>query len=146
MKTYSVFFLILTTLFVVSCSDDKNGKEELLHGTWEFALEGTMIDGNENLEPYQHEEGCFKDVILFKPNKQINHLTYFNNGTDCILSEANGNWSLSNDILVISHGDITEIIPAEILTLNSTTLKYKFNIYDNEADETFVYIYQLNKR
>ena len=131
---------------ILSCSDDDNSSDNLLTGTWEFRLMGTSIDGNEILEAYEHASGCSKDEISFLPRGVYRKKSFQNEGSGCELFQENGTWSLSDNQLVLIHGDIVELINAEIITLNTSTLKFKFSEYDEGEDITFIYIFELVKK
>jgi hypothetical protein len=138
--------VVLAAIFVfMSCSDDDQNAPNPLIGTWEFSLEGTLMDGEEMMEGYEHAMGCSKDMLLFLPNGVYQKKSFQNENADCEMILESGSWALSENQLVLIHGDVVELVNAEILTLSNTTLKFKFSVSDEEEDIEFIYIYQLNK-
>lgn len=147
MKKKSLLFVgMFVSALMLSCSDDDTASDNLINGTWEFKLMGTLIDGNEIMEAYEHASGCSKDEISFLPRGVYRKKSFQNEGSGCELFQETGSWSLSGNQLVLVHDDIVELINAEIITLNTSALKFKFSEYDEGEDITFIYIFELVKK
>lgn len=147
MKKKSLLFVLMTiSVLMLSCADDDKSPKNLLEGTWEFRLLGTMEGENELLEGYEHAPGCPKDEVSFLPRGVYKKKSFQNEGSGCEMFQESGSWSLSENQLVIIHDDIVELINAEIITLNTTTLKFKLSEYHEEEDITFIYIFELTKK
>jgi hypothetical protein len=118
-----------------SCSsdDDSSSSSSELVGKWEYSQEGEIVNGVETLMPYEHAEGCSKDFFQFLANGTGNDTSYF--GEDCQEFSFPLTWARSGNIVTLNILGIS--VPAEILTLNATTLKVKYT----DEDGTFVDVY-----
>lgn len=146
MKKKSFLFVCLVASVMLSCSKEDTASDNLLKGNWEFRAIGSLVNGNEILDSYEHALGCSKDEISFLPAGVYQKRSFQNQGIGCEVMQESGSWNLSGNQLVFIHDDITELVNAEIITLNNSTLKFKFNEYDEEADITSIYIFELVKK
>jgi hypothetical protein len=121
MKKLVVLFLSVLTsgALLTSCSDDNEGSS--IEGKWEFYQEGFSFNGQEQLEPWDHEEGCDKDYIEFLGGGVLNEVSYFNDGESCEESSEQSLWSKNGNTLTVTIGGESQ--DATIATLDATTLK-----------------------
>ncbi len=118
-KLISSLFLIC--LFLSSCSKDEAGSKDL-RGKWTFYAEGELINGVEQLEPYEQECSSKPDYIEFK--KDGSYLsTYYDE--DCEVDYDRGTYKLSGESLtLISEGDNEEDGETyKVVELSKSTLK-----------------------
>ena len=140
MKKISVVFL-LTTLF--SCnSDDSSSNNSLIVGEWNY------VERNINGVDSGFEEICqFEEYQIYTNDGIYEHIE-FDNPTDaiCVQIESTiADWSINSTNLTITYGSSS--VTAEIVELNSTTLKYKISNQDvNEDDIADIVIYTLSRR
>lgn len=140
MKKISFLFL-LTTFF--SCSSDDSGtNNSLIVGEWDY------VERNINGVDSGFEEICqFEEYQIYSTSGAYEHIEFDNpSGTSCIQVESTiANWSINNNNLTITYG--LGSVTAEIVELNSTTLKYKISNQDvNEDDIADIVIYTMSRR
>ena len=121
MKKLLILFLSVVTsgLLLTSCSDDDESAS--INGKWEFYQTGFSFGGQEELELYEHSEGCNKDYLEFLGGGVLNDVSYFNNGETCEEFSDQGSWSKNGNTLTVTYDG--ESFTATIVTLDSTTLK-----------------------
>lgn len=121
MKKLLILFLSVATsgLLLTSCSDDDESAS--INGKWEFYQTGFSFGGQEELEFYEHSEGCNKDYLEFLGGGVLNDVSYFNNGESCEEFSDQGSWSKNGNTLTVTYDGETYV--ATIVTLDSTTLK-----------------------
>lgn len=122
MKKLVILFLCVLTsgLLLTSCSDD-DGDSTSINGKWEIYQTGFAFGGQEELELYEHADGCNKDYSEFLSGGVLNDVTHFNNGEGCEEFSDQGSWSKNGNTLNVDYEG--ESFVATIVTLNSTTLK-----------------------
>lgn len=145
MKKLFVLFVFAASAMFVSCSsdDDNGGNEEKIIGKWEFTQEGTIVDGQEILLPYENEAPqCGKDSIEFNTDNSVINVFYFLDFNDeCDSETETGIYSISENTLTITTGGESAVV--EIITLNNSTLKVQ--VTEEFEGETFVFITVLEK-
>jgi len=121
MKKLLILFLSIATsgLLLTSCSDDDESAS--INGKWEFYQTGFSFGGQEELELYEHAEGCNKDYLEFLSGGVLNEVSYFNAGEGCEESSEQSLWSKNGNTLTVTIGGESQ--DATILTLDATTLK-----------------------
>jgi hypothetical protein len=118
MKKYLLLFV--SVLAFVSCSDnDDSTDSSSIIGAWEYAKEGTIVSGTETLVNYENECSNKKDYVEFLQNGEYGDYYY---DSTCDESVDYGDWTKSGNMLT----NVTEDSTVEILILNSTTLKIKY--------------------
>lgn len=129
-KTLSIllFFVSTSLLFTACSSDDDSGATTSgeLVGKWEFFQEGSIVNGQEDLETYEHAAGCSKDNLEFVAGGVFKSNFFDNFDTPCELFVAQGTWSRNGNMVTATMLGETQTI--EILTLNATTLKVKYEV------------------
>lgn len=145
MKKLFVLFVFAASAMFVSCSsdDDNGGNEEKIIGKWEFTQDGTIVDGQEILVPYENEAPeCGKDFVEFRTNNTARQVEFFLDfNEECDSDTVNATYSISGKNITITSGGETGTL--EILTLNNTTLKIKST--EEFGGETFIFISVLKK-
>tara|TARA_R110002072_G_scaffold117281_3_gene248167 strand:- start:387 stop:827 length:441 start_codon:yes stop_codon:yes gene_type:complete len=145
MKKLFVLFVFAASAMFVSCSsdDDNGGNEEKIIGKWEFTQEGTIVDGQEVLLPYENDAPeCGKDFIDFKADNTVQSVIFFLDfNEECDSETDTGTYSVSGKNITLTTGG--ETVVAEIVTLNNTTLKVK--VTEEFGGETFIFISVLKK-
>ncbi len=127
-KTIYLFLaVVLTTSMSISCNSDDNGQggnnSSLIVGKWEITKTGVLIEGEEVLEDYEHQEGCNRDFTEFTNNGKMLDYTYYNYGSGCEEDIYESVYSVSaNSLNITTEG---ETFIAVIQTLNSNTLKVR---------------------
>lgn len=124
MKKFTFIFLaVFASLSLISCSsdDDNPGSNDgNLLGKWNLSQAGFIVNGTENLMDYEHECSEKKDYIEFKSNGTLTVATHF---SDCVEMTDIATWTRTGNTLTVNYeGEVEE---AEILILNTTTLKIK---------------------
>lgn len=139
MKRILILCLGLLTIGLTStsCSDDENTSIE---GKWVFDQTGLLINGQESLEPYEHEVGCEKDYWEFKSGGILNDGSYYNDGTNCETEIVTGTYAQSDSNLLISLDGESDV--ATIITLNSSTLKLKVTLIDNGQPIDYITVFK----
>jgi len=126
-KSLSILLLFVSASFLFTgCSsdDDAGATASDLDGKWEFFQEGSIINGQEDLVTYEHAAGCSKDNYEFVAGGVFKSNFYDNFDTPCELFAAQGTWSRNGNMVTATMLGETQTI--EILTLNATTLKVKY--------------------
>lgn len=145
MKKIITILTIVTLVVFTSCSsdDDNGGNQASIVGAWEYSQEGTIIGGQEVLEPYDHgAPECGNDFIEFNANGTAIETYFFSNmDSICETETFTFSYEVNGQQITIDIDD--EIINAEILTLNNTTLKIRTT--EEFGGETFVYIVVLTR-
>ena len=127
-----VMLFLIATIGIVSCSKDDDGGEASIEGKWELFKNGTIISGNEELELYEHTEGCTKDYVEIKVGGTGSEHVFENNGTGCEDYDDTFTWTRNGNSLTLNYDG--DVVTAEILGVTSTTLKIKFV----DVDEVFI--------
>ncbi len=130
MKKITVLFAsaLVLGLSLASCNKDEDSSSSSssvgIEGKWKYSKEGTIVSGNEVLTDYVNEApACGNDYIEVLAGGVFKDAYYYNDGA-CQLDVSTGTWSKTdNNMTVILDG---EPVTAQILTLNSTTLKVKY--------------------
>lgn len=146
MKKILTLLTVLTFAVFTSCSsDDDNGENQaIIVGSWEYSQEGTVIDGEEVLEPYDHgAPECGNDFVEFQANGTAVETSFFANMVSECETETFTFSYVVNGQQITLDGIDDEAVNAEILTLNSTTLKIRTS--EEIGGETFVYIIVLTR-
>ncbi|MGF1556352.1 lipocalin family protein [Paucihalobacter sp.] len=145
MKKIFILLPIVTLIIFTSCSsdDDNGGNQASIIGAWEYSQEGTIIGGQEVLEPYDHEAPeCGNDFIEFSANGTAVETYFFlNMDSQCETEAFTFSYEVNGQQITINDDD--EVITAEILTLSNTTLKVRTT--EEFGGETFVYIVLLTR-
>jgi hypothetical protein len=130
MKKLLLLVSVLTLGFTACNKDDETVVQPTdtngtLEGRWEFLQQGSIVNGQELLNNYDHEEGCTKDFSEFLTGGGFINYDYYSsaNGTNCNESVGSGSWTRSGNMLTVTTSGNTETV--EIMTLNATTLKIK---------------------
>ena len=111
-----------------SSENSSNGDSSVnLIGKWENFQEGGIVNGQEVLFPYEHALGCSKDNLQFLAGGIFKEYSYDNFNTPCELNLATGTWTRGGDVITISASGFTN--NAEILILDATTLKVKYELF-----------------
>ena len=111
-----------------SSENSSNGDSSVnLIGKWENFQEGGIVNGQEVLFPYEHAVGCSKDNLQFLAGGIFKEYSYDNFNTPCELNLATGTWTRGGDVITISASGFTN--NAEILILDATTLKVKYELF-----------------
>lgn len=138
-KSLSILLLFVSTSFLfIGCSsdDDAGATTTDLVGKWEFFQEGTIVNGQEDLVTYEHAAGCSKDNHEFLAGGVFKSNFYDNFDAPCELFTAQGTWSRNGNMITATVFGQTQTI--EILTLNATTLKVKYE----EDGEVYVDVFR----
>ncbi|PKP25121.1 MAG: hypothetical protein CVU03_09415 [Bacteroidetes bacterium HGW-Bacteroidetes-2] len=145
MKKLFVLFVFAASAMFVSCSsdDDNGGNEEKIIGKWEFTQEGTIVNGQEILLPYENEAPeCGIDSVEFNTNNSFISFIYFLDFNDeCDSDVETGTYLISENNLIITADGETTVL--EIITLNNSTLKVQ--VTEEFEGKTFVFITVLEK-
>jgi hypothetical protein len=122
-KILCIAFLAFT---VLSCSKNDNDEAQApsIVGKWQFTQEGSIVNNQEILEPYEHSPGCVKDFSEIAANGALRDHYY---DLDCDETIDVGVWTKNNNTFTVTYADNTSVT-GEILILNSTTLKVRFDI------------------
>jgi len=129
-----LFLAVAFTGFgAISCSSDDDKGSSSIIGKWEITKTGFLLNGNEILEDYEHQEGCSKDFTEFTNDGKMYDYSYFNYGNGCEEDVYESNYSLSGNTLNIIGEE--EDVQATILTLNSSTLKVRVTFEDEDEGE-----------
>jgi hypothetical protein len=126
-----VLFLCLTLfvlgLTITACSKDDDNTS--IEGKWVFSQEGFAIGNQEVLEAYEHTVGCEKDYWEFKTGSVLVDGSFYDDGNGCESEIYLETYVKSgNDLLLSLDG---ESIAATIMTLNSSTLKFKVTFIED---------------
>jgi hypothetical protein len=130
----SLALTLLVTVSLVSCSKDDDGVStsgELL-GKWEYSKTGIAVNGQEQLENYEHQAGCSKDFVEFTATDLID-TDYF--GSNCTEFTDSNPYTRSGN--TISSGGES----ATIVQLDNATLKVKGTYTDNGITYNFITVY-----
>ncbi|RXR24405.1 hypothetical protein EQG61_02875 [Flavobacterium stagni] len=118
-----IILFALVTFSMLSCSkSDSDTPAVSIVGKWQFTQEGTLVNNQEVLTPYEHSPGCVKDFTEFLSSGALKD-HYYN--TSCNESIDTGVWSKTENSLNITYSDNT-VVNGQILELSNTTLKVKF--------------------
>lgn len=118
--TNSIILVLLVALLLPSCSKDEDGPDLSgdISGSWEYFQLGRRNGSAESLVPYQHQQGCNKDNVVFSASGTITTFFY---DLGCELFTDNGTYTRNGANLVITESSETRSL--EIKELTSTTLK-----------------------
>lgn len=134
-KIITILFLaVSSSVMFTACSDDDAAPTFELTGKWEFFQEGTLVNGQEVFEAYEHTPGCAKDNFEFLAGGVFKSNSYDNFFAPCDLMSIPGTWTKAGNNLTITV--LGEIATAEILILDATTLKVRY--VDEEDGEIYV--------
>jgi hypothetical protein len=134
-KIITILFLaVSSSVMFTACSDDDATPTAELTGKWELFQEGTLVNGQEVFEAYEHASGCAKDNLEFLAGGVFKSNFYDNFFEPCELYSVAGNWTKDGNNLTITV--LGEIATAEILILDATTLKIRY--VDEEDGETYI--------
>ena len=136
MKKILVLFVSVFTLGLTSCSSDDDSSSSSssnIEGKWEYYQEGVISGGTESLDTWDHDCPTKKDYIELLNGGVANDMVYWD---DCIDDVVTGTWSRSGNNLTVALG--SESVSAEIMILDSTTLKVKYV----EGGTTYVQVFK----
>lgn len=134
-KIITILFLaVSSSVMFTACSDDDAAPTPELTGKWEFFQEGTLVNGQEVFEAYEHVSGCGKDNLEFLAGGVFKTNFYDSFDEPCELYSVAGTWTKDGNNLTITV--LGEIATAEILILDATTLKIRY--VDEEDGEIYV--------
>jgi len=121
MKKLVILFLSVVTsgFLLTSCSSDDESTS--INGKWEFYQLGVSFGGQEELDLYEHSEGCNKDYLEFLGGGVLKDVSYFNDGEGCEEFLDQGSWSKNGNTLTVTFEG--ETFNASIVTLDNSTLK-----------------------
>jgi|688.fasta_scaffold1068305_1 hypothetical protein len=129
-KLFMLLLFVGASIAFTACSSENssNGDSSVnLIGKWENFQEGGIVNGQEVLFPYEHALGCSKDNLQFLAGGIFKEYSYDNFNTPCELNLATGTWTRGGDVITISASGFTN--NAEILILDATTLKVKYELF-----------------
>ena len=129
-KLFMLLLIVGASIAFTACSseDSSTGDSSVnLIGKWENFQEGSIVNGQEVLLPYEHAVGCSKDNLQFLAGGVFKEYSYDNFNTPCELYFSTGTWTRVGDIITISASGFTN--NAEILILDATTLKVKYELF-----------------
>jgi len=130
MKKNKVLFVSVLSLglALTSCSKDDNSSSSSsasVEGKWKYTKEGTIVSGQEVLSDYVNDApACGSDYLEILTGGTAKDIYYYNDGA-CQSDVGMGTWSKSGNTMAVTFDGVTD--NAEILTLNSTTLKVKYS-------------------
>lgn len=135
MKKILLLFVSTLVLGLTSCSkdDDSSSDSSNIEGRWEYFQEGTIVGGTETLVSWDHECTTKKDYVELLSGGVMKDMVYWD---DCIDDVVTGTWSRSGNNLTVALG--SESVSAEIMILDSTTLKVKYV----EGGTTYVQVFK----
>jgi len=123
MKKLLLVSFVAIALFSCSKDDDSSSSSSSnIEGKWAFSKEGAIVSGNEVLADYEHECTTKKDYIELVAGGVANDVYY---PSDCVADVTTGTWTKSGNNVTMTVGGMSQT--AEIVTLNATTLKVKYN-------------------
>lgn len=138
MKKISILLVAFVALAINSCSsDDNQNNTASVAGKWEYTQTGSVINGAEVLEAYNHTSGCNKDYIEFKSNGTFDDVWYSNGASGCTSANDPGTWTQNGETLTTIYPG-QEASVGEILVLNDTTLKVRFVDTSEGTTETYI--------
>ncbi|HEY0091338.1 MAG TPA: lipocalin family protein [Flavobacterium sp.] len=126
-----LLFVSILALSLNSCNKDDDDEANVptvptgIMGEWKYSKEGMIINGDEMMANYEHTPGCSADFIEFQSGSIMKDHYFEEAQNGCDESIDIGSWSQNGNILTASFDG--ETITAEIVTLNSTTLKVKYS-------------------
>ena len=121
MKKLILLFVVVLSVGFTSCSKDDDNAQGSLSGKWEFLKDGTIINGTETLQNYDHSPNCEKDHFMITENDFVEHRFERQECTEFITPYTytrNGNIVTASD----QQGASANF---EIVQLDNTTLKIK---------------------
>lgn len=143
MKKITILFVSVLSLglALTSCSKDDDSSSSSsatgVEGKWKYVKEGAIVSGQEVLMDYVNDAPqCGSDYIEILANGTAKDVYFYTDG-GCTSDIATGTWSKSGNTMTVSFEGVTE--SAEILTLNSTTLKVKYTDSDTGMEMLQVY-------
>ena len=122
MKKLAIVFVALAAS-LTSCSKDDDASGAELQGKWEYTQEGSIINGQEVLTNYAHEESCPKDFVQINANTFIDHGF---EGADCTESTETNTYTRNGDNISITYDGIA--FTGQIVQLTNSTLKITRNV------------------
>lgn len=122
-KNFVVLFVV-ATMVLFSC-DKKDDDAASIVGKWQYAKEGTIVNGSEVLVDYNHTPGCSKDYIEVIDGGVLKDVYYDSNGAGgCDETIDTAAWTRNgNTLTVTAFGESSTV---EISELTQTTLKVKY--------------------
>ncbi len=125
-KLVVLFVSVFSISMFVSCNSDDDGGSAPIEGKWAFSKTGIVVDGQEVLIDYEHNElSCGKDYFEFLANGIMNDAYYFLNADDeCEVDVEAGTWTRNGNSITIDLGD--DVDTATILSLTNSTLKIQY--------------------
>lgn len=132
-----LLFVSIFTLGFTSCGTDDQPASAPFEGKWEYFQVGEIVNGQEDLMPYDHTAGCTKDFIIITPTTVTDH-SFYMEGTpaSCIEEIYSGTYTRNGNTVTTT--DDGEIYVSEIVQLDANTLKMKDT--DTFEGETTTYI------
>ena len=131
-----ILFLCLGVTMFASCSsDDSSSSSSSIVGSWEYSKEGAIVNGQEVLVDYENDCATSNDYIQFLDNGTLNDVYYWD---DCEEDITPGTWSKTGNTATVTIDGETQT--ANILTLNSTTLKVSYE------EDGFTYLQVYTRR
>lgn len=141
MKTATLFLPILLISLLSSCkqNDENFGSQNLLIGTWIYEKNESLNNNNTDFIAIYVRRSKFENndtgISFFKSNELIQRSYYGWCGTPPIpIAESKGFWKLDGKELIIKSelqafkgGNTNPESKSEIIEINSTTLKLKYN-------------------
>lgn len=135
MKKHLFLFLTLVGLSLISCNSDDDGGSPSIVGKWEYFQEGFEVDGQENLDDYNHAVGCNKDTAQYNSNGTVQEVYYSNDGSGCVEDSDTYSYTISGNTITNNFG-------SESLTgtfsISNNILKIKYT----ESGTTYVVTYK----
>ena len=144
-KIYFLAILLFGLGFLGACSSDDDsgngGNADLIVGKWQYVQTGTMVNGTEVLEPWDHECATKKDNVEFTSTGNMTDTYYYSN---CSLESNFYTYTVEGNNLKITYVEdgatITE--SATIENLNATTLKISMTEVYNGTSYTYISVMQ----
>ena len=137
-KLSKLLLFVIASIAFTACSKDDSATGVAsgnLIGNWEYFQEGSIVNGQEILLPYEHAVGCLKDNIELLEGGVYKEYYYDNFNKPCDLNLATGTWTRGGDVITISALGLSNKV--EILSLDATTLKVKYVLFGDTIIEVY---------
>lgn len=123
MKKVLFLFVSVLALGLTSCNKDDDSGSSNIEGKWAYSQEGTEVSGQEVLYAYENDCTSQKDYVEIASGGTFSDHLFWD---DCEEDVTTGAWSREGNSLTVTMGG--ETVTAEILTLDSSTLKLKATV------------------
>ncbi|HEU0136144.1 MAG TPA: lipocalin family protein [Flavobacterium sp.] len=121
-------------------NNDGNPTPPPLEGSWEYATEGVIFNGQETYSEYQHTDGCTKNYVVFTPTTATDHQFYLDGDGSCAQDVTTVPYTRNgNTITIIVDGE-TQV--AQIEELTATTLRMRTTDTFEGQQVDYIMIYQ----